>query len=207
VVWSQGHKDQAALSHRRPQRASAAARSMAAPNPLREMENGTGCPVSPKVSTVSAVPLAQGSHGLVVEAQRHHAALQKAGLETQPDGDVRVGRVPGSRWQYSGGGFALLQLIIEEVTHDRFAHSMQQTVLEPLGMAQSTFDGDLAMARGIAMSYAGSSHALPLQRRGRLRSIPTSPILCGLYGASTWRRRSPAGSRRIAAGDASTSSQ
>jgi CubicO group peptidase (beta-lactamase class C family) len=78
----------------------------------------------------------------------------------EADGHVRVGRAPGSRFSYSGGGFALLQLIIEEVTHDRFAHFMQQTVLEPLGMERSTFDEDLAMTRGIAMSYAGSSPAM-----------------------------------------------
>jgi CubicO group peptidase (beta-lactamase class C family) len=52
-----------------------------------------------------------------------------------------------------GGGFALLQLLIEEVTHDRFAHFMQQTVLDPLGMAHSTFDEDVAKARGVATSY------------------------------------------------------
>jgi CubicO group peptidase (beta-lactamase class C family) len=72
------------------------------------------------------------------------------------DGRTRVGNAPGSRFQYSGGGFALLQLIVEEVTHDRFAHFMQQAVFEPLGMTQSTYDEDAAMARGIAVSYAQS---------------------------------------------------
>lgn len=76
------------------------------------------------------------------------------------DGHVHLGRAPGSRFQYSGGGFALLQLIIEEVTHDQFAQFMQQTVFEPLGMVRSTFDEDLAMARGIARSYAGSAPAM-----------------------------------------------
>jgi len=76
------------------------------------------------------------------------------------DGYVRVGLAPGSRWQYSGGGYALLQLIVEEVTHDRFAHFMQQTVFEPLGMVRSTFDEDLALARGIATSYVGPTRAM-----------------------------------------------
>jgi CubicO group peptidase (beta-lactamase class C family) len=70
------------------------------------------------------------------------------------DGHVHVGRAPGSRWQYSGGGFTLLQLMIENVTHDRFEHYMAQTVLEPLGMQRSTFDEDAAAARGIATSYS-----------------------------------------------------
>jgi CubicO group peptidase (beta-lactamase class C family) len=37
---------------------------------------------------------------------------------------------------------------------------MQQTVLEPLGMVRSTFDEGLAMARGIATSYAGATSAM-----------------------------------------------
>jgi CubicO group peptidase (beta-lactamase class C family) len=69
------------------------------------------------------------------------------------DGHARVGYAPGSRWLYSGAGFTLLQVVIEEVTHDRFAHFMQQTVLDPLGMTRSTFDEDAALARGVATSY------------------------------------------------------
>ena len=71
----------------------------------------------------------------------------------EADGRVRVGYGPGSRWKYSGGGFTLLQLLIEEVTHDRFAHFMQETVFEPLGMRRTTFDEKSAMERGIATSY------------------------------------------------------
>lgn len=69
------------------------------------------------------------------------------------DGHTRVGHAPGSRWQYSGGGFTLLQLLVEEVTQDRFAHFMQQTVLDALGMTRSTFDEDAALARGVATSW------------------------------------------------------
>ena len=69
------------------------------------------------------------------------------------DGHVRVGRAPGSRWQYSGGGFTLLQLMIEGVTQQSFAQYMQQTVLEPLGMERTTFDEDVATVGGIATSY------------------------------------------------------
>jgi CubicO group peptidase (beta-lactamase class C family) len=53
-------------------------------------------------------------------------------------GAVQVGAVAGS-WRYSGGGFTLLQLLIEEVSGDPFADYMQRTVLAPLGMSRSTF--------------------------------------------------------------------
>jgi CubicO group peptidase (beta-lactamase class C family) len=52
----------------------------------------------------------------------------------------------------SGCGFALLQLLVEEVTHDRFAHVMQQTVVDPLGMTGSTFELHTAMVRGVVIS-------------------------------------------------------
>lgn len=55
------------------------------------------------------------------------------------DGRTQVGIQPGSEWLYSGGGFTLLQLLIEEVSGRPFARFMQAEVLEPLGMHRSTF--------------------------------------------------------------------
>lgn len=55
------------------------------------------------------------------------------------DGRVRVGLEPGEQWLYSGGGYALLQLVIEEVSGDDFATYLQQAVLSPLGLERSTF--------------------------------------------------------------------
>jgi len=61
------------------------------------------------------------------------------------DGRVRVGLQPGTQWQYSGGGYTLLQQMIEDVTGESFDAYMHRRVLEPLGMSRSTFvlpDGD-----------------------------------------------------------------
>lgn len=55
------------------------------------------------------------------------------------DGRVRVGMEPGSEWQYSGGGYALLQLMIEDVTGEPFDSYMRRAVMVPLGMERSTF--------------------------------------------------------------------
>ncbi|PQA88018.1 serine hydrolase domain-containing protein [Hyphococcus luteus] len=54
-------------------------------------------------------------------------------------GVVKVGAEPGEAWAYSGGGYALLQLIIEEVSGRSFEDYMQEAVLAPLGMNDSTF--------------------------------------------------------------------
>ncbi|MCW5909850.1 MAG: beta-lactamase family protein [Cyclobacteriaceae bacterium] len=54
-------------------------------------------------------------------------------------GSVLVGIKPGSKFKYSGGGYTLLQLLVEEVSGQPFAAYMKQEVFEPLGMVHSTF--------------------------------------------------------------------
>jgi CubicO group peptidase (beta-lactamase class C family) len=55
------------------------------------------------------------------------------------DGRVRVGLAPGTKWQYSGGGYTLLQLMIEEASGEVFESYMQRAVFQPLGMNRSTY--------------------------------------------------------------------
>lgn len=59
--------------------------------------------------------------------------------DAEADGRVRVGAEPGSEWRYSGGGYALLQLVIEEVSGQPFEAYMRQAVLDPLELRASTF--------------------------------------------------------------------
>lgn len=58
------------------------------------------------------------------------------------DGRVRVGIAPGGAFEYSGGGFTLLQLVVEEVSGQSFADYMRHVVFMPLGMTRSTYDVD-----------------------------------------------------------------
>lgn len=46
---------------------------------------------------------------------------------------------PGSAWSYSGGGYTLLQLAVEEVSGQSFADFMTAEVLTPLGMTSSRY--------------------------------------------------------------------
>ncbi len=55
------------------------------------------------------------------------------------DGVIRVGARPGAGWRYSGGGYLILQLVIEEVTGEPFNDYMRRAVFAPLGMNASTF--------------------------------------------------------------------
>ena len=52
---------------------------------------------------------------------------------------MRVGLAPGTEWRYSGGGYTLLQLLVEEVSGESFESYMKHAVFEPLGMSRSTF--------------------------------------------------------------------
>lgn len=80
------------------------------------------------------------------------------------DGAVRVVAEPGSGWNYSGGGYTLLQLIVEEVSGQTFADYMQAEVFRPLGMDDTTFDFDEASRRDLAQSFTLAGETEPLRR-------------------------------------------
>jgi CubicO group peptidase (beta-lactamase class C family) len=52
---------------------------------------------------------------------------------------VRVYLRPGIKESYSGGGFTILQLLIEEITGKPFASVMEELILKPAGMQHSQF--------------------------------------------------------------------
>lgn len=70
-----------------------------------------------------------------LEESLTHAADADDGVS----GSVFVGIKPGTEFKYSGGGYTLLQLIVEEVTGMSFADYMKQSVFIPLGMMHSTY--------------------------------------------------------------------
>ena len=53
---------------------------------------------------------------------------------------VRVVLVPGTRWSYSGGGYTVLQQLLEDVTGQPFPETLRTLVLEPIGMTNSSFE-------------------------------------------------------------------
>ncbi len=56
---------------------------------------------------------------------------------------VRVDRVPGKEFRYSGGGYVVVQLLLMDVTRKSFPVLMRDLVFEPLGMTNSTFEAPL----------------------------------------------------------------
>jgi CubicO group peptidase (beta-lactamase class C family) len=74
---------------------------------------------------------------------------------------IRVDRVPGSEWRYSGGGYLVMQQLLGDLTGEPFPSYMENTVLKPLGMRSSTYLQPLpdAWASRAATGYTGLSHA------------------------------------------------
>jgi len=68
---------------------------------------------------------------------------------------IRVDQVPGSGWRYSGGGYTVAQLLINDVTGQPFAEWMKSAVLEPVGMESSTFEQPLPPEKA---ARAASAH-------------------------------------------------
>ena len=63
---------------------------------------------------------------------------------------IRVDILPGSQWRYSGGGYTVMQQLIIDVTGKPFPQFMQEAVLGPLGMKESTFEQPLPDRQGEA---------------------------------------------------------
>jgi CubicO group peptidase (beta-lactamase class C family) len=66
-------------------------------------------------------------------------SLTKASDAPYSEGVARVGYEPGSKYMYSGAGYTILQLLIEEVSGQSFQDYMTSEVFEPLKMKNSTF--------------------------------------------------------------------
>ena len=83
---------------------------------------------------------------------------------------IRVDSVPGNEYRYSGGGYMVVQQLLEDVTGQPFPDIMQETILGPWGMSASTFESPLpqdlwaiaaAGHRGDGSVIPGGWHAYP----------------------------------------------
>lgn len=57
---------------------------------------------------------------------------------------VRVEAVPGMKFAYSNGGYLVLYLLVEDVSGEPFAEFIEQNVLKPIDMSDSTFEAPLS---------------------------------------------------------------
>ena len=56
---------------------------------------------------------------------------------------IRVNKIPGGTFRYSGGGYTVAQLMMSDVSGKPFPALMKELVLQPLGMSKSTYENPL----------------------------------------------------------------
>jgi CubicO group peptidase (beta-lactamase class C family) len=95
---------------------------------------------------------------------------------------VRVSTIPGLQFSYSGGGYCVLQQLLIDVTGRPFPYLARELVLDPFGMADSTYEEPLPeplwprAASGHRQGGApvdGSWHVYPEMAAGGLWTTPT----------------------------------
>ncbi len=87
---------------------------------------------------------------------------------------------PGKQFQYSGGGTTISQLLVEDITGKDYAAYMQQAILKPLGMTNSSYEQVPSDKAERAIGYydngvpvEGGYHIYPEQAAAGLWTTPT----------------------------------
>jgi CubicO group peptidase (beta-lactamase class C family) len=95
---------------------------------------------------------------------------------------IRTEALPGSKWNYSGGGYTIMQQVLIDETKEPFAKLLHDTVLAPIGMTHSTYQQPLpAELRGSAATpyeadgkpVPGGAHTYPELAAAGLWTTPT----------------------------------
>jgi CubicO group peptidase (beta-lactamase class C family) len=95
---------------------------------------------------------------------------------------IRIEAAPGSRWNYSGGGYTIMQQMLIDETKETFPKLLHDTVLAPIGMTHSTYQQPLPaeMRAAAATPYeangkpiAGGAHTYPEMAAAGLWTTPT----------------------------------
>jgi CubicO group peptidase (beta-lactamase class C family) len=75
---------------------------------------------------------------------------------------IRLESVPGSKWNYSGGGFTVMQQLVLDVSKEPFPKLLHDGVLTPIGMTHSTYQQPLPsdLRPEAAMPYTAQGAAV-----------------------------------------------
>ena len=98
---------------------------------------------------------------------------------------VRSAFEPGLKFQYSGGGTTISQLLVEDITGQDYALYMQEKVLKPLGMKISSYQQPPVSKEKLATGYyaqngmpvKGNFHIYPEQAAAGLWTTPSDLAL------------------------------
>ncbi|HEY5883921.1 MAG TPA: serine hydrolase domain-containing protein [Pyrinomonadaceae bacterium] len=74
---------------------------------------------------------------------------------------VAIVEKPGTKFNYSGGGYMLLQLLVEDITGTPFSAYVSKKIFKPLGMRTATFAPDKKSLLTTATPYSKEGESLP----------------------------------------------
>jgi CubicO group peptidase (beta-lactamase class C family) len=109
---------------------------------------------------------------------------------------IRVDTFPGSLWRYSGGGYTIMQLLLEDVTGKPFPQILREYVLDPAGMSLSSYEQPLPPERAVYAATAhlsdgtvgdGSWHLYPEMAAAGLWTNPTELARLALHVQAGYR--------------------
>jgi len=94
---------------------------------------------------------------------------------------IRIEAEPGTKWNYSGGGFTIMQQLVIDTAHQPYPKFLHDTVLGPIGMTHSTYEQPLTDRRANAATpyegddkpVPGGAHTYPEMAAAGLWTTPT----------------------------------
>jgi CubicO group peptidase (beta-lactamase class C family) len=107
-------------------------------------------------------------------------------LDGQPPANtppIRVNSVPGTEVRYSGGGFMIVQQLLEDVAGQPFAEIMHNVVLEPASMTSTAYEAPLAVHRHRIAASAHDSAGRPA--RGKWHELACLGAGGGIWTTSS----------------------
>jgi CubicO group peptidase (beta-lactamase class C family) len=112
---------------------------------------------------------------------------------------IFVDTIPGSRFRYSGGGYVLLQQLMQDITGGSFDNFMEEQVLQPIAMNNSSYEQPIsqAMQANIASGHRSNSsevtgqwHNYPEQAAAGLWTTPSDLTSFAIALANAFRGES-----------------
>ena len=97
---------------------------------------------------------------------------------------------PGERWSYSGGGYVVLQQVVEDTVKRGFAEFMGKEVLKPLGMTRSSFVQPLPADQLASAAFGHERWRQPIRARANIHpelaaaGLWTTPSDLATFGMS-----------------------
>ena len=120
-----------------------------------------------------------GFRGYTMVEERPAVVQILDGIKPANSQAVRSLFEPGLKFQYSGGGTTITQLLLTSITGQRYEEYMQQEVLKPMGMSNSFFTQppvagtpELATAYTNGKPVNGKYHVYPEQAAAGLWTTP-----------------------------------